>query len=236
MDRHQAADAAAQHALLAQRHEHRGGLGQRPCRLDVDNGVAPLQGGANRFAPDEGQAFGGGGELGIEGGELQLLEEHRDERQVHQGDRSHHPQVAWAQVAAGDDQPVEIGGGVAPPEEIEEVAAAIPTIDERQDAPLGSLGEGATLTYEEKLEILRTCVDAAGGDAQAHEYDGSSFLPVLLGEKPDAAEDESMKDRVEKAALVLARQEKIAAAGGKPQVVCTLPGDWMGGASTTSPM
>jgi 4-hydroxy-tetrahydrodipicolinate synthase len=31
--------------------------------------------------------------------------------------------------------------------------------------PLGSLGEGATLGYEEKLEILRTCVRAAGSDA-----------------------------------------------------------------------
>ena len=31
--------------------------------------------------------------------------------------------------------------------------------------PLGSLGEGATLTYDEKLSILRTCVAAAGDDA-----------------------------------------------------------------------
>jgi 4-hydroxy-tetrahydrodipicolinate synthase len=31
--------------------------------------------------------------------------------------------------------------------------------------PLGSLGEGATLSYEEKLSILRTCVAAAGTDA-----------------------------------------------------------------------
>jgi 4-hydroxy-tetrahydrodipicolinate synthase len=31
--------------------------------------------------------------------------------------------------------------------------------------PLGSLGEGATLTYDEKLAILRTCVEAAGKDA-----------------------------------------------------------------------
>lgn len=31
--------------------------------------------------------------------------------------------------------------------------------------PLGSLGEGATLGYDEKLEILRTCVTTAGEDA-----------------------------------------------------------------------
>ena len=30
---------------------------------------------------------------------------------------------------------------------------------------LGSLGEGATLTHEEKIEVLRTCVKAAGGKA-----------------------------------------------------------------------
>jgi len=31
--------------------------------------------------------------------------------------------------------------------------------------PLGSLGEGATLTYDEKLAVLRTCVGAVGGGA-----------------------------------------------------------------------
>ena len=31
--------------------------------------------------------------------------------------------------------------------------------------PLGSLGEGATLSYAEKLAILKTCVKAAGDDA-----------------------------------------------------------------------
>ena len=31
--------------------------------------------------------------------------------------------------------------------------------------PLGSLGEGATLSFEEKLEILKTCVQAAQGKA-----------------------------------------------------------------------
>lgn len=31
--------------------------------------------------------------------------------------------------------------------------------------PLGSLGEGATLSFDEKVDILRTCVDAAAGRA-----------------------------------------------------------------------
>jgi N-sulfoglucosamine sulfohydrolase len=32
-------------------------------------------------------------------------------------------------------------------------------------------------------DILPTLVDAAGGDASGHDYDGTSFLPVLLGKK-----------------------------------------------------
>ena len=31
--------------------------------------------------------------------------------------------------------------------------------------PLGSLGEGATLSFEEKLQLVRTCVHAVGGRA-----------------------------------------------------------------------
>ena len=31
--------------------------------------------------------------------------------------------------------------------------------------PLGSLGEGATLSFDEKLQVLRTCVNAASGRA-----------------------------------------------------------------------
>ncbi len=31
--------------------------------------------------------------------------------------------------------------------------------------PLGSLGEGATLGYDEKIDVLKTCVEAAGGKA-----------------------------------------------------------------------
>jgi hypothetical protein len=40
-------------------------------------------------------------------------------------------------------------------------------------------------------------------------------MEVLLGARPEAAEDESMKAEVEKEAAVLAKKEKIAAAGGQ---------------------
>jgi hypothetical protein len=40
-------------------------------------------------------------------------------------------------------------------------------------------------------------------------------MEVLLGARPEAAEDESMKAEVEKETAVLAKKEKIAAAGGQ---------------------
>lgn len=40
-------------------------------------------------------------------------------------------------------------------------------------------------------------------------------LEILLGTKPDAAPDESMRDHVEKEAEALARKEKISRAGGE---------------------
>ena len=40
-------------------------------------------------------------------------------------------------------------------------------------------------------------------------------LEILLGEKPDAAIDESLREDVEKEAEALVRREKIAAAGGQ---------------------
>ncbi|UCG47748.1 MAG: sulfatase [Phycisphaerales bacterium] len=40
---------------------------------------------------------------------------------------------------------------------------------------------GALVQY---CDVLPTLVDAAGGEAAAHDYDGTSFLPVLLGKTP----------------------------------------------------
>lgn len=75
----------------------------------------------------------------------------------------------------------------------------------------------ATLSakHELALAVLDPDSDTVQIDMAAGMEELKRRLEILLGEKPAAAEDESMKDRVEKEAQVLARQEKIAAAGGK---------------------
>jgi SNF2 family DNA or RNA helicase len=75
----------------------------------------------------------------------------------------------------------------------------------------------ATLSakHELALAVLDPDSDTVQVDMAAGMEELKRRLEILLGEKPAAAEDESMKDRVEKEAQVLARQEKIAAAGGK---------------------
>jgi len=59
--------------------------------------------------------------------------------------------------------------------------------------PLGSLGEGATLSFDEKLQILKTCVEACGGK-----------VPVAPGIAALATAD----------AVRLARQAEAAGCGG----------------------
>jgi superfamily II DNA/RNA helicase len=75
----------------------------------------------------------------------------------------------------------------------------------------------ATLSakHELALAVLDPESDADEVDMAAGMEELKRRLEILLGEKPDAAEDESMKDRVEKEARVLARKEKIATAGGQ---------------------
>jgi len=75
----------------------------------------------------------------------------------------------------------------------------------------------ATLSakHELALAVLDPESDTVQVDMAAGMEELKRRLEILLGEKPAAAEDESMKDRVEKEAQVLARKEKIAAAGGK---------------------
>jgi SNF2 family DNA or RNA helicase len=75
----------------------------------------------------------------------------------------------------------------------------------------------ATLSakHELALAVLDPESDTVQVDMAAGMEELKRRLEILLGEKPAAAEDESMKDRVEKEAQVLARREKIAAAGGK---------------------
>ena len=75
----------------------------------------------------------------------------------------------------------------------------------------------ATLSakHELSLAVLDPDSDTAEVDLAAGMEELKRRLEILLGDKPDAAEDESMKDRVEKEAQTLARKQKVAAAGGQ---------------------
>jgi superfamily II DNA or RNA helicase len=75
----------------------------------------------------------------------------------------------------------------------------------------------ATLSakHELSLAVLDPDSDTAEVDMAAGMEELKRRLEILLGEKPAAAEDESMKERVEKEAHALARKKKIAAAGGQ---------------------
>jgi superfamily II DNA or RNA helicase len=75
----------------------------------------------------------------------------------------------------------------------------------------------ATLSakHELSLAVLDPDSDTAEVDMAAGMEELKRRLEILLGEKPAAAEDESMKERVEKEAQALARKKKIAAAGGQ---------------------
>jgi superfamily II DNA/RNA helicase len=75
----------------------------------------------------------------------------------------------------------------------------------------------ATLSakHELALAVLDPEADADDVDMAAGMEELKRRLEILLGEKPDAAEDESMKERVEQEAQALAKKEKIATAGGQ---------------------
>ncbi len=75
----------------------------------------------------------------------------------------------------------------------------------------------ATLSakHELSLAVLDPESDTTEIDMATGMEELKRRLEILLGEKPEAAEDESMKERVEKEAEALAKKEKIAAAGGK---------------------
>ena len=75
----------------------------------------------------------------------------------------------------------------------------------------------ATLSakHELALAVLDPEADADDVGMAAGMEELKRRLEILLGEKPDAAEDESMKDRVEQEAQALAKKEKIATAGGQ---------------------
>ncbi len=75
----------------------------------------------------------------------------------------------------------------------------------------------ATLSakHELSLAVLDPESETAEVDMAAGMEELKRRLEILLGEKPAAAEDESMKERVENEAQALARKKKIAAAGGQ---------------------
>jgi superfamily II DNA/RNA helicase len=82
-----------------------------------------------------------------------------------------------------------------------------------------TLEENLLATLSAKHELAQAVLDP---DSELTEVDMATGmeelkrrLEVLLGEKPDAAEDESMRLQVEREAEALVRKEKIAAAGGK---------------------
>jgi SNF2 family DNA or RNA helicase len=75
----------------------------------------------------------------------------------------------------------------------------------------------ATLSakHELSLAVLDPEADAAEVDMTTGIEELKRRMEVLLGARPEAAEDESMKAEVEKETAVLAKKEKIAAAGGQ---------------------
>jgi superfamily II DNA or RNA helicase len=75
----------------------------------------------------------------------------------------------------------------------------------------------ATLSakHELSLAVLDPQADATQVDMSTGIEELKRRMEVLLGARPEAAEDESMKVEVQKEAAALAKKEKIAAAGGK---------------------
>ena len=75
----------------------------------------------------------------------------------------------------------------------------------------------ATLSAKQALFLAALDPDSKATvvDLQTGVEELKNRLEILLGEKPDAAIDESLKEDVEKEAETLVRREKIAAAGGQ---------------------
>jgi superfamily II DNA or RNA helicase len=69
--------------------------------------------------------------------------------------------------------------------------------------------------YELSLAVLDPDAEITQVDMAAGMEELRRRLEILLGAKPDAAEDESMKEQIERDAAALAKKEKVAAAGGQ---------------------
>jgi superfamily II DNA/RNA helicase len=83
----------------------------------------------------------------------------------------------------------------------------------------GTLEENLLGTLSAKQALFLAALDpeseATAVDLQTGVEELKNRLEILLGEKPDAALDESLKKDVEKEAEALVRREKVAAAGGQ---------------------
>ncbi|MFQ5485139.1 MAG: helicase-related protein, partial [Desulfobacterales bacterium] len=82
-----------------------------------------------------------------------------------------------------------------------------------------TLEENLLTTLSAKHELALAVLDPESDTTKVDMATGMEELKrrleILLGSQPDAAEDESMKERVEKEAEILAKKEKIAVAGGQ---------------------
>jgi superfamily II DNA or RNA helicase len=82
-----------------------------------------------------------------------------------------------------------------------------------------TLEENLLATLSAKHELSQAVLDPDSDTRQVDMATGMEALKrrleILLGEKPDAAEDESMRQQVEQEAEALAKKEKVAVAGGK---------------------
>ncbi|MFH0998408.1 MAG: DEAD/DEAH box helicase [Pseudomonadota bacterium] len=82
-----------------------------------------------------------------------------------------------------------------------------------------TLEESLLTTLSTKHELALAVLDPEADITQVNMTTGieelKRRLEILLGAKPDAAEDESMKAQVERQAAVLVKKEKMAAAGGQ---------------------
>jgi superfamily II DNA or RNA helicase len=82
-----------------------------------------------------------------------------------------------------------------------------------------TLEENLLATLSAKHELTQAVLDPDSDTTRVDMATGMEELKrrleILLGEKPAAAEDESLREQVEQEAESLARKEKVAAAGGK---------------------
>jgi SNF2 family DNA or RNA helicase len=83
----------------------------------------------------------------------------------------------------------------------------------------GTLEESLLGTLSSKQALFLAALDpdsdATALDFQTGMEELKNRLEILLGQKPDAALDESLQKKVEKEAEILAKRQKISAAGGQ---------------------